>query len=261
MNEWSARRKRIIFLLALFCLMILIGLPLFFFLHKTPNCSDNVQNGDETGIDCGGSCKLICKAESLPMLTKGDARVLSVATSTFEVVASVENPNVRASVLRAGYTFKLFTASSSIPIKTIEGETYIPQGSSFALFEGPFNLVDYIPTRATFEWNPETLIWQKDTSRIPSLSIEGSVLSNPLITPRIDATLHNDSLGKVSNIELVALVSDENGNIVASSKTFVGALDAGGSAPLVFTWPAPFKTATTSIEILPRILPDRSYIK
>ena len=23
----------------------------------TPTCSDNVQNGDETGVDCGGSCR------------------------------------------------------------------------------------------------------------------------------------------------------------------------------------------------------------
>jgi hypothetical protein len=27
-----------------------------------PSCTDKVKNGDETGVDCGGSCMLKCAA-------------------------------------------------------------------------------------------------------------------------------------------------------------------------------------------------------
>ncbi len=261
MNEWSLRRKRIIFSFSLFCLVLLIGVPLFFFLHKAPTCSDGSQNGDESGVDCGGSCKLLCKAESLPLITKGDARVLRVATSTYEVVASVENPNVGANVLRASFTFKVFAASSTVPIKVIEGETYIPKSSTFVLFEGPFDLGDKTPARATLDWDRDTLVWQRDMSKAPNLNIDRSIISNLGSSPRLEARLHNDSLEDVRNIELVALIYDERGNIIGSSKTFVDTLYPGGDSPLVFTWPNPFAATSTRVEILPRILPDKSYLK
>ena len=260
MNSWSSRRKRIIFLATLLCLVILIGVPLFFFLHKTPTCTDNLQNGDETGVDCGGSCKLICKAESLPLITKGDPRVLKIATSTYEAIVVVQNPNIKASVSRAIYTLTFYGATSSVPLRKIQAQTFIPVGATFGIFLGPYNFSDSVPTRATFEWKPESLVWVKDSSVTPELDISETILSNTDVSPRIDAMIKNGTLEPVSNIELVALVSDPNGNIIASSKTFVDKLSGGESVPLVFTWPNAFTASSSLVEILPRILPDKSYI-
>ena len=33
-------------------------------LWLAPTCTDGIQNGGETGIDCGGSCPLKCDSES-----------------------------------------------------------------------------------------------------------------------------------------------------------------------------------------------------
>jgi hypothetical protein len=260
MNAWSIKRKRIILLLVVLVLAIILGVPLFFFFHQTPTCTDGKQDGDETGVDCGGSCMLLCPDESLPMIIKGDPQVLKVATSTYDVVAYVQNPNVSGKVLNAAYTFNLYDASSTIPLKTIQGTTFIPTNSSFAVFEGPISFVEETPVRATFAWDTN-LSWQKDTQATPELQVKEIVLSNQNSSPRIDAQLENDSLGTVSNIELAALIFDNNDNIIAASKTVVDSLEAGQSAPLVFTWPTAFTSATTSIEILPRIFPDNSFIK
>ncbi|MDB5266882.1 MAG: hypothetical protein JWN89_697 [Parcubacteria group bacterium] len=258
MNSWSARRRRVIFLLTLLCLVILVGVPLFFFFHKAPTCSDNTQNGDETGIDCGGSCRLLCKAETLPILMKGDARVLRIATSTYEVVGSFQNPNIGAKVVRAQYVFKLY-GIGSVPIKTIEGSTFVAKGKDFAVFEGPFELTE-TPVRATFEWVSGSLVWEKDPSIIPELTIKEGILSNGS-EPRLDAEVANPTLERIANIELTALLFDANGNIIAASKTLVENLEPGESAPLLFTWPRSFTSSTTAVEILPRILPDKSYIR
>ncbi|MDP2655902.1 MAG: hypothetical protein Q8P17_05360 [bacterium] len=262
MNQWSRNRKRIILALIFFVLVVLVGAPIFFLFYQAPTCSDGRLNGDETGVDCGGSCQLLCSAESLPLILKGDPRVLEVTSNTFEVVALIENPNISAGIYRAGYTLKLYDASSTIPLKTIEGETHVPKGATFTIFEGPFTIEDgTLPTRATFEWKQGTLQWQKSTTQMPEILVKDSSLSREDTSPRLDASIENASLENVSNIDLTALISNESGNIFAASKTFVDTLSAGEKSPIVFTWPRPFGEKAVSINIIVRILPDRSFIR
>src|SRR3989344_3615993 len=126
MNSWSIRRKRIILLIVLVFLVILVGVPIYFVFNKTPICTDNKMNGDESGIDCGGSCERFCTRDALPLIMRTDPRILTVATSTYEIVTVVENPNLYGEVREALYSIKLYSSSSTAPIKVIEGKTYIP---------------------------------------------------------------------------------------------------------------------------------------
>lgn len=242
MNQWSIRRKRIVLSIVISTLIIFIGVPSFFAFYRAPTCFDNKQNADETGVDCGGSCQLLCRAESLPLITKSDPRVIKITDNSFEVVALIENPNIVGEIYRAGYTFKLYDASSIIPIKIIEGETFVPKNTTFAVFEGPFFVEQtVVPTRVTFEWKARSLVWKKNTVAKPELDIKNIVLSREDTKPRINANLTNLSLGGVSNIELISTVSDERNNILAASKTYVERIKKGESLPVVFTWPDQFK--------------------
>ena len=249
-------------LIVLAVLFVLVFVPAFFLFYRAPTCFDGKQNGDEAGTDCGGSCQLLCRAESLPLLLKGDPRILSVASSTYEVVVLVENPNNNAEIERAGYLIKLYDADGLIPVKEITGETYAPKASAFAVFEGPFTLeAGVIPKRATLEWLKETLVWKKDARSVPDLRVKESALSKEDSSPRLDAVIENLSLEKVSNIDLVALVSDEGGNVFAASKTFIDTLEPGEAASAVFTWPQPFAVPSVSSEIIIRVFPDKSFIR
>lgn len=262
MNQWSRNRKRIILSIIFFVLIVLIGAPIFFLFYRAPTCFDGKQNGDEAGIDCGGSCQLLCTASSLPLISKGDPRVLEVADGVFEIVALLENPNASGEIYRAQYLFKLYDALSVIPLKVIEGETFVPKGETFAIFEGPFNLEEGVtPTRATFEWKDESLVWQKNTLEVPELLVKDFILSRETTNPRLDANIENTSLENVSNIDLVVLISNETGSIFAASKTFIDTLPAGEKAPIVFTWPRPFGDKVLDVDIIIRILPDRSFIR
>jgi hypothetical protein len=261
MNEWAAHRKRVILFIVLSILIVLVGGPLYFFFHKAPSCFDTKQNGDETGVDCGGSCQIVCSAGTFPLLMKGDPQVLKIASTTYEVIASIQNPNLSAKILHAAYTFRIFEEGNPVSIKIIQGTTYIPKNASFVIFKGPFDLGGSIPNRATFEWNPNSLVWLKDTTQTPQVTVHDALLSKEDTEPRLDATVSNDTLVTVSNIEFVTLVMDENSNTIASSKTFVDSITPGGSAPIVFTWPNAFTSTTTTFEIIPRILPDKSYIE
>ncbi len=218
------------------------------------------MNGDETGIDCGGSCALICPAESLPLLSQGDPKIIEVVPDVYEVVALFKNPNISAEVKRARYVVNIY-GSQPEPIKTIESETFIPKNGQFVVFEGPFNIDNAEPQRVSVQWRAETLIWEKTEESEQKPSVRDVVLSGEDTSPRVDALLVNDSLSKQNNIEAVALVYDADSNIIAASKTFVDELLPDQTAPIVFSWPLPFSTEASKVEILSRLLPDTSFIR
>lgn len=262
MNDWSRTRKRVILSIVLLAVLLLVGVPFYFLFYEKPTCSDGRMNSDEAGVDCGGSCERLCSAESLPLISKGDPRVLLVASSTYEVVALIKNPNQGAEVYRGEYEIKIYDAASPIPVKLIQGSTFVPSGRDFAIFEGPFTLEpNVVPLRAMLEWKQDTLIWGKSPALEPEVEVSETRLSNASSTPRLEAVVENLSLGPVSNLDFVALVSDENGNLFAASKTFIDALASGESAPIIFIWPRPFAKPAVQIEIIKRVFPDRSFIR
>jgi hypothetical protein len=177
------------------------------------------------------------------------------------VVALIQNPNVSAKILHAPFTINIYNSDSAVPLKTITSDTYVPKNSSFGIFEGPFNSSAGIPTRATFSWDNSSLVWQKDTSDVPVLKITDGVLSNTSTKPRLEATITNPTPQQVTNIELVTFIYDTNGNTVGASKTFVDTLNPNESAPIIFTWPGPFQGDSATFDIIPRILPNKSYLQ
>ncbi|HEY4528636.1 MAG TPA: hypothetical protein VJJ48_02310 [Candidatus Paceibacterota bacterium] len=255
MNRWQKNRKRLIFLIVVLALLILVGLPLYFFFYQAPTCSDDKRNSDETGIDCGGSCQRLCAPESLPLVLRGDPRVLQIATTSFEIVAIVENPNA-AEIKRAKYDIQIY--AGAIPIESLEGELYIPASSKFAVFEGPFHITSgRVPTRATLEWQEESLLWEKSAKTSLKIRVKSTSFSR-LLPPRLEAWIENLSLDGVSNIDLTVLVSDKDGNIFAASKTLIDSIPPRGEMLAVFSWPRPFLLETASTEVLVKILPSRS---
>ncbi|MDO8569451.1 MAG: VWA domain-containing protein [bacterium] len=241
MNQWAIQRKRTILFIVILTLIILIGVPGFFIFYRAPTCNDLKQNGDETGVDCGGSCQLLCTAQSLPLIQKGDPRVLDLGQGIYEIAAIVENPNVAAEILHARYTIKLFEESSPVPIRIIESEAFVPNNGIFVVLEGPIDMGERRPIRATLEWHRDTFVWQKNAQMIKDVTTRDVLLTREDSKPRISARLINDSLNQVSNIELTALISGEDGNLIAASKTFVEKLAGGGSSPITFNWSEPFK--------------------
>jgi hypothetical protein len=192
----------------------------------------------------------------------GDSRVLRISDNVFNIVAILENPNANGEIYRAQYIFKLYDAFNPTPLMEIEGGTFVPKGANFAIFEGPVSIEGgAVPVRATLEWVPESLVWRRDNTPVVELRVASRTLSGEDSRPRLDAIIENPSLENVSNIEIVALLSDETGSVFAASKTFIDSLSAGGRTPVVFTWPGAFVNRAIDISIIIRILPDRSFVR
>ena len=260
MNPWAAKRKSVTFIIFVFFIILFVVLPVYFFSKNVPVCDNKIQDGDEGGVDCGGTCALLCKPETLPLITRGEARVLRIASSTYVTSVLIENPNLQGVVERAPYKMMIYTAGTKEPVKVFEKETYIGPSSTFGLFLGPFKLPGTGPFRAVFEWGND-LVWKKsgDTTII---SVEGmNFIRTASSSQRLEANLTNRSTNIVNNIEVVAILSDVDGNTIASGKSFVDSIASGESVPVSFTWPESFVGEPVNIRILPHPLPDKSYIR
>jgi hypothetical protein len=235
--SWSTKKRlQILTVFAVF-LAVIIGLFSFFIFYKSPTCFDGKQNGDEVGIDCGGSCQYLCQNQAENPIIKWQ-RTFRLSEGVWSSLAYIENPNKEISTKNVHYVFKVYD-SENILIYEKKGETSIPPGKSFAVFENGIGVGERIPSRTIFEFteNPK---WTRNASQEPELAISRQDLSQVSSKPRLDVAVLNKGKSSVSNVELTAIIYDKNGNVIGASRTIVDSINGGETAEAVFTWPEPF---------------------
>ena len=218
-------------------LALIVGAVFWKIIYKTPTCSDGVKNGSELGIDCGGSCKNICSNEALAPVVLW-SKVFNISGDVYSAVAYIENPNITSKNPRAKYRFGIYDTNNKL-ITTIEGETSIPKGKKFAVFETGIVLKNQKPKTADFQFT-NFAPWEKDERKDLDVTVNHSTLLFASTTPRITGSITNNSTETIPQVELVVLVLDNNENVVAASRSFVDSLVKKVTQDFVFTWPKPF---------------------
>lgn len=231
-----------------FVMVILAALTVVYFYPKA-SCVDNRQNQSELGVDCGGPCTAICKEATLPLSIEW-TRPMLVAPGVASVVAYIINPNILLGAEDTPYIVRLYD-DKNLLIAERRGSAIVLPNQSFPIFEGGIPVGSRIPVRAYFEFTSFP-VWQKRIS--PSFSVENIILTDELSSPRLSASLRNNGLVSVKEIEVVAVSYDNNANAIAASETLVDAIPKGGSAEIVFTWPQPFPQISARTEIYPKAL-------
>ena len=249
MSVWSAKRKFFYLTSAVLFALLFIGLPIFLLIYRVPTCFDGKKNQGETGIDCGGSCQMVCVSKTIEPIVWWQ-RFFDIAPGVYNAVARVENPNIDLSVTQAKYVFRLYD-KANVVIASREGETNIPPRQIFYVFEGGLATGERLPVKATFEFI-SPLSWVTKKSVMP-FSITGQMLSKASTTPRLDAILRNNSDDDLVNVEVVAALFDAEGNAVDVSKTIVDFVRSESVAPFFFTWRRPFDREPARIEIIPKL--------
>ena len=255
MFSWSKQRQLIYGLIVFVFLLIAVIIPIYFiFFNNRPTCFDGIQNGDERGIDCGGSCSEIrvCQGDVLPEPIISWSRSFSVDQGMTNLVAYVQNPNVGYTAEPIPYIFAVYD-QENVLLGVREGVAVVPPVSTFPIFEGNFNSGDRIPAKTTFNFI-EPAIWKKSNVAKAELSVSQERLRLDLASgPRVDAILKNETINTFRNTEVVVLIYDNLGNARASSRTKVDVLFGNESKNIVFTWPRPFDFEVSKIEIVPKL--------
>lgn len=248
--SWAERRRLIILsILGAIAVAFFVTIAITVF-YKTPTCTDGIQNQGEVGIDCGGSCAHLCALQVQPPVVLFTKAIVNNAGRT-DIVAAVENKNVRAQSRNVPYRITLYGIRESL-IQELTGVLDLPPGATTLVYLPGVMAGNQKVTQAFLSIESSAPYWlsvQKDSRLVPTVA--NTTLSGATSSPRIDAVLSNDSVIALYDVPVIVLVHNDRGDVIAVSKTIVPTIPAQGNATAVFTWNAAFSDMPTSIEVIP----------
>lgn len=251
MLSWSARRKFVY----IFILIILIGTPTGFYIYKKlqkpASCFDGIQNQNERGVDCGGICMIACFDHVKQEPDIQWSRAYYVAKGIYNLVAYIQNPNIDYISRPAKYTFRVYD-ENNVLIGTREGIVGIPTSKIFPVFEATMDTGEKIPKIVTFEFS-EPVTWIEYFGNKPELEVVEQRLSRSDTSPKLDVKIKNKTINTYKNVEVIAIIYDEEGNGVLSSRTYIDKIDDKGEAGVTFTWPEAINFTPSKIEVIPNL--------
>lgn len=222
---------------------------------STPTCTDNRHNGDERGVDCGGSCQKICIADVKPLRVVWE-RPIQITDTTAGAVGLIENPNINYALPLVSYTVKLYDAAGILANEPFVGETFLEPNTQTVLYMPPMRVGSIKPVTAHFELQPLT-----DYRTVPQsynaarLSIVGYTFADQSTHPILTARISNPTTAVMPAGTVLAVIYDSQGNIMTASQTILPSIAAHKEATVTFTWPVPFVQNPGRVEIIPRVSP------
>jgi len=231
--HWRTRNQIIVGVVILLILVILGGSSYFIFFRERPTCLDGKQNGVETGVDCGGICAVVCPNEAVP-LSVAFVKSFEVSPGFYNAVALLENKNTFAG--SDSFSYKITLSDSDGVIAERTGTLSVPVSSQFGVFEGTINTNGRVPADTKIEIT-KVPVWRNDIEREPKLLITSEAVSRELSVPTINATVKNEEAFDIGKSGFIAIVYDDEGNPIASSRTVTNDIKGGESKSIVFTWP------------------------
>lgn len=251
--SWGTKRQ-FVFMGIIVTGFLIAGVVLAWpYFHKEPTCFDGEMNGDESGLDCGGSCTKVCTAEALRLVTLW-VQPFEVVPGKYNVMAYIENQNRESGIPFMTYEFKLYD-EDNIFIGRTSGSGFVTSNDRTAIFEAGIETGNRVPKRATFAFTsaPTWIKVNREQKNALAVSAEDMVLEDPLSSPKLTAMIDNKTLRELKNIDVYAVLYDATGNVMTASKTVVDILPKNGRSGVVFTWPKPLTERPTRIDVFPQL--------
>ena len=248
---WALRRQLLYVLIIVMFFLGCAFLIIYPSVNKAPTCTDQKQNGNEMGIDCGGSCSLQCLSQVDPISILW-ARSFRVVAGRYNATAYLENNNRNNVVNKINYSFR-FADANNVFIGKREGSTYIPPSGKFAVFESGIDVGNSVPVYTTFEFTqvPQWVTVSQDRVNQLKVSISNINLANEATSPTLSATVKNNSFLTIVDPNFIVILYDENHNAISASKTYLDKLSAEEVKDINFTWPEPMPAKVVTKEIIP----------
>lgn len=250
--SWAARRRFFILLSIGGIIAAFLAVVAVTVFYKAPSCIDTVQNQDEEGIDCDGSCPYLCAARQQPP-TVLFTKALTNSAGRTDIIASVENKNAGVAAKDVPYRVALYGADQVL-IQEVTGTLDLPPGASVPVFipgivsgkqtvAGAFLSIDAS--------SPRWFRMASDPRIVPT--VVTTKPSGTAIMPRFESILVNSSVVTLANVSAIILVRNDKGDVIAASSTVVPTIPAQGQATATFTWNAAFPSDPASIQVVPII--------
>lgn len=215
-----------------------------------PSCSDNIQNQDEAGVDCGGICENECPPSPPPADTKpidvAWTRVINSDVGAYDLVAKIINPNLYWGVAEFKYDFIARDSNGTVVIERSGTSYLLPNGYDYLII--PSVKTDKIPV------NPAELNIIKEGQKWASVS---SVYNNLSLSlpfrgktytakgenglPVVSAILTNATTFDFDKIDIKVVLFDENNEPMGVNVSDRRTMRSGEEQSLRLFWNTAFQ--------------------
>lgn len=215
-------------------------------------CFDQIQNQNETAVDCGGACSA-CLPPEETLLQKIDvkwAKAFRQKQGVYDLASAIENKNYTYGGGEVSYTFHVLDASGK-EINVVSGTTYIlPHGSRYIVRQGI--ALASAPVQISLEVT--SVSWKKIPGYVSSgLSVGGKKLEFPSGSPnvfaRMSGAISNVSPYDLRSIDVDMVVFDISGNPIAVNHSEMQTVQSGQKRAFTVFWPAPFAGQAQNFDI------------
>lgn len=191
-------------------LLIVIG-AYFLYLKPAPACTDNKQNQEETGVDCGGQC-IPCEVKELQPIVE-ELKFFPAGPDKTTFLAKVSNPSENF-IAEFSYEFQL---EGGLPGgRQLKGKaTVAPQASEYIVVPGLS-----IAPQGIRSINLEIsgLDWREPDSLPPEVGLTSQTDADQSRVT-VSGVLSNRSAVNLASLTLVAILYDKEGQILNASLT------------------------------------------
>ncbi len=253
MNNGWAHTRKMIYALGIIVVIVLACIYVFRdTLFPTPTCSDQKQNGYETGVDCGGVCSLRCSSEVIPLSVVW-SRALPTSPSTYDFAALVANRNIDNAPRGIAYVFVAYDKDGKEMIRTT-GSTTAPIDGDFPIIvqnvklpQPPSDVIAVVGANV-----PHYTV--KEKPAIPTIKVTDTRFE-PGSIPRFYATITNTKRLVIHNLPVRVLLYDADGNVYAAGETVIPELGKEAVQEIVITWDRAFAFPPTKTRVFPILDP------
>jgi hypothetical protein len=243
---WGQQRQT--YIIGAIALIIIIPVIIYLAvsLYEKPTCFDGKQNGTENGIDCGGSCQLVCRNSTVSIFTIW-SRIFEDGENV-TASALLENKNTRAIAVDVPYKFSIF--KGEIELSSIEGFVTVPPKNRVPVIaEGLVRGIQDIDYHKFEVGEPKEWIYEQGEES--PLLVSKQVLDVDRETPRISASVKNTEFNDViEDSYFVVFIYDEFDSVIDQSTTYIKELKPQESKDIFFTWNEPFGKEAIRFDII-----------
>lgn len=238
-------RRQLAVIIVVGAIVVAGGIGVYTRFAPKPTCVDNRKNQNEEETDCGGPC-IPCAFKHQQAIEVFWTRVVQVRPNSYDVASEIRNPNVKLGAVSFNYTFSLYDDAGVI-VAERRGQSFIYPGETMHLEE--IGLVaNHIARRA--ELAIGEVQWVLANASLPDVAAGSREVSieneSGVRRSVVKAVVTNRTLADVTDLSVGVAVFDGDGNLVGVNRTVIDALPAGGSVPVIFTWPSVFLSDVSS---------------
>lgn len=261
-DSWRKRRKKMFIYSFALMLLAFTFYKVYPYLYPAPTCFDNKINGDEAGIDCGGSCELSCHTEVIPVEVKF-SRAIKTEENLYDLIAMIQNKNTNKNIKDSiiNYTFSIYDKAGSL-LNKVNGFSAMQVGQTFPIIlqnipldlTNSGNEVSKVVTNISFngdDWIKVDPVFAENFFVIESTDF----VQNRNNISQLSVVLKNRTKANFKNIPVRITLEDEVGNFIAVNETIMPEIKAEDFANLSFTWRIPLDIENPKITVYPIVTP------